>query len=311
MPRPEAEAREVLAHAKVNLVLRVLAREENGYHQIETVFQGLELADRLRIAPRTAAGVELRLSGPEARGLGPSEDNLVVRAARAWLEAAGEVGRSMPGVTIELDKRIPHGAGLGGGSSDAAAVLRAMDMLATEPLGPDTRFRLGGDLGADVPFFLTGASRALAWGRGDRLFPLDPLPVRPVLLALPDRTIPTPWAYAKLAEKRAREGRGYPGALGFDPAALRGWQGMVRMAENAFEPALDEEVPELSLLVTALRAEGARLAMLSGSGSAVYGVFDHGAAAEAARERLAGVVPGMRTCLTRTLGEGDGEQVGE
>src|SRR5437870_911621 len=152
----------IAAHAKLNLFLRILARESpTGYHQIETAFALLDLADEL-VVTRTASGVALTVQGPD---LGAPEQNLAVRAARAVLEATGHKF----GVALELTKRIPVQSGLGGGSSDAAASLHAVNTLAGNAVPRHELLHVATRLGADVAFFASGAPAALAWGRGERL----------------------------------------------------------------------------------------------------------------------------------------------
>ncbi|MBA2244718.1 MAG: 4-(cytidine 5'-diphospho)-2-C-methyl-D-erythritol kinase, partial [Gemmatimonadetes bacterium] len=171
------EVVEVLAPAKINLWLRILAREESGYHSLETLFCAVSLADTVRIsrAPELVFEVEGEIE------VGPPERNLCVRAAERFYR---EMGRT-PEVRIELVKRIPSAAGLGGGSSDAAATLRALNTLHGGPMPSDMLLQMGSELGSDVPFFLCGSPLALAWGRGERLLALPPLPPRPVLIAHP------------------------------------------------------------------------------------------------------------------------------
>src|SRR5881394_17152 len=178
----------VAAHAKVNLFLRILARESSGFHQIETAFALLELADEL-VVRRTTSGVTLEVDGPD---LGPADENLAVRAARMVLDATG----NQFGVAITLTKRIPVRAGLGGGSSDGAAALHAVNALAGNPVPRHELLHFAAKLGADVTFFAGGASLALAWGRGERQFRLLAPPPLPALIALPPAQVATPDAYA-------------------------------------------------------------------------------------------------------------------
>jgi 4-diphosphocytidyl-2-C-methyl-D-erythritol kinase len=292
------------AHAKVNLSLRVLAREESGYHQLETVFQALELGDRVQLEPRPEPGIALEVTGVEAGALGPDRDNLAVRAARAFLdavEAAAGVGvretkgDAGPGFAIRLEKRIPHGAGLGGGSSDAAAVLRGMNELHGEPLRAEDLLRIGGGLGADVPFFLTGARRALAWNRGDRLMPLIPVPVREVVAAVPREGMATPEAYRLLAEHRKRAG---PAPAALVPAGAPGFGGSV----NDFEAAIFPVRPDIRELRDALAGAGGEPALMAGSGSAVFGLFTDQAAADRVAREVEERFPDTRVIRTRTLG---------
>jgi len=305
------------APAKVNLVLRVLARETSGYHQLETVFQALDLADEIEIeipgaepyptdwAPE-GPEVELDLVGVPRSDLGPDRDNLAVRAAEAFLSACGcqsGLARSRAtSVRIRLRKRIPHGAGLGGGSSDAASVLIGMNALFDHPIPENELVQIGGRLGADVPFFLSGAPRALAWGRGDRVAPLRTLPVRPVLLAVPSIGIATSWAYGELARHRFTLAEPGPGAQVSGVIAWRGWSEVAAAAHNDFEAALFPMREELGRLRGILADEGAAPALLSGSGAAVFGVFDPERDLGRVEASVRAAVPGVRVIRTHTAG---------
>jgi 4-diphosphocytidyl-2-C-methyl-D-erythritol kinase len=184
----------VAAQAKVNLRLRILAREESGFHQIETLFLRLALADQVRVR-RTTGARSLDVHGADAAALGPVEGNLAWRAAVAYAEAGAWTG----GFSIELEKSIPVGGGLGGGSADAAGVLRVMNAIAPHPLDVGTLLRLAATLGADVPFLVSDLAYALAWGRGERLLALAPPPVREVVLLVPPFAVNTAAAYGWLA----------------------------------------------------------------------------------------------------------------
>src|SRR5512132_514610 len=165
---PMPETARATAHAKVNLLLRVLAREADGFHGIETLFCRISLADELTVE-RTAAGITLET---DATDLGPAERNLAVLAAEQVLAATGR----RFGVRIALSKRIPVGAGLGGGSSDAAATLLAVNALAGNAIPRHELLQLAARLGSDVPFLVSGAPLAIAWAHGDRMMRLPPLP---------------------------------------------------------------------------------------------------------------------------------------
>ncbi|HYW09718.1 MAG TPA: 4-(cytidine 5'-diphospho)-2-C-methyl-D-erythritol kinase [Longimicrobium sp.] len=261
------------APAKVNLRLSILAREASGYHSLESLFCALSLADRVTVR-RASAGVALRVDGDVDTG--PPERNLAVRAARAFHAALG----TEPAVEIELAKLIPSAAGLGGGSSDAAATLIALNALHGEPLGNDLLLQLGIELGSDVPFFLCGSPLALGWGRGERLLALARLPTRPVLVAHPGVAMPTAEAFAHVAEERGPSPT--PRAFRIHAADLAEWASVARLAENDFEPPVIARIPVLREALAAMKGAGAEVALLAGSGSSVFGVFRENAARDAA-----------------------------
>ncbi|MGH7537885.1 MAG: 4-(cytidine 5'-diphospho)-2-C-methyl-D-erythritol kinase [Gemmatimonadales bacterium] len=255
----------VAAHAKINLFLRVLAREPDGHHQIETAFTLLELADDVA-ATRTPGAVTLHVEGP-ATDLGPIEQNLAVRAARAVLEATGQ----RFGVALELTKRIPVRAGLGGGSSDAAAALHAVNALAGDAVPRHELLHLATRLGADVAYFASGAATAVAWGRGERLFRLAPLPAAPVLVAVPGVTVATPHAYRWWDEMHP-----VPAARGpllLDAEALATWGSVGRLGGNDFELPVFGKHPELRALFERLAQTRPLWVRLCGSGGAVAAVY--------------------------------------
>ena len=256
----------VRAQAKINLFLRVLAREASGYHSIETLFLRLELADE--IALRVARGRTLDCGGPAmpSSGLGPIEQNLAFRAATAYARETGWPS----GFEIEVVKRIPVGGGLGGGSADAGAVLRALDELSPSPLGPRL-LELATELGADVPFLAFDSPMALAWGRGERLQPVRPLAAKPLVLVVPDFPVATAEAYGWLAADR---GAYVPTGGVISADALATWEGVSGIAVNDFEPVVGRRHPAIAELVDTLRSMNAVIAMLAGSGSTVFGVFD-------------------------------------
>lgn len=287
------------APAKVNLFLRVLAREDSGYHQIESLFQALELHDRVEVALRDEPGIELRVESED--DLGPEERNLAVRAANAYLGAAGS-GTRAHGVALHLVKRIPAGAGLGGGSSDAAAVLRAMDELHGGAVGRESLLEIGAGLGADVPFFLGPGPLALGWGRGERLLSLPPLPERPVVVVAPPFRIATAEAYGALDREGGGAGRrASPPPRMLELRDLGSWERVAAAARNDFEAAVFRRRPEGRALRDVLLELGASPALLSGSGSAVFGVFSDGAEADAAAERIRAERKGTTVLRTRTL----------
>lgn len=280
-------AASVTAQAKVNLALRVLARERSGYHQIETLFARLELGDEVRVRA-DVSGRSLDAAGPAmpAGGLGPVERNLAWRAADVYAAEA----KWPRGFSIEIEKHVPVGGGLGGGSADAGAVLRLLDSLNPAPLGTARLVALATALGADVPFLASEAPLALAWGRGERLLSLAPLPAREVRLVVPPFGVATADAYAWLdaAGERAPAGR----LLAAESVAH--WAGVAASADNDFEAVVFPRHPELSAAAERLRAAGARIALLAGSGSTILGVFDVPPAV-GALEGIAGRVLATRT----------------
>jgi 4-diphosphocytidyl-2-C-methyl-D-erythritol kinase len=281
---------ELAAPAKVNLRLCILAREEGGYHALETVFCAISLADRIVVA-RGDAGIRLTVDG--GVDVGPPERNLAVRAAERFHREIG----AAPAIDLHLAKHIPAAAGLGGGSSDAAAVLRALNALHGDPLPRAALLRMAIELGADVPFFLCGSPYALAWGRGERLMPLPPLPPRPVLVAHPGEAMPTAEAFREVAALRAG---GYaPAAALVDPDALRSWEGVAQLARNDFEPVVLHRIPALAAGLGAMRESGARIALLAGSGSSIFAIFDSPGARDGAHARLLSL--GFSTWRAETL----------
>jgi 4-diphosphocytidyl-2-C-methyl-D-erythritol kinase len=264
-------AARIKAQAKLNLYLRVLTREESGYHSIETIFHRIELADEIAVHAEEDRLRAIDVQGAEA---GPVEENLAYRAAVAYQEEA-EWPR---GFTIELDKKIPIGAGLGGGSADAGAVLRVLDSLSRKPLGEKKLRAIAASLGSDVPFLAGREPMALAWGRGERMLGLSALPQRDVLLVVPDFSVPTADAYNWIDEDRPP---------GWDPLTdsssdliliseemLASWNSIARVNRNDFIPTVAKRHPELRTYLEAFKETGSFLCSMSGSGSAVFGVYE-------------------------------------
>jgi 4-diphosphocytidyl-2-C-methyl-D-erythritol kinase len=279
------------ARAKINLRLNVLARESSGYHQIETLFCLLDFADDIEIA---LGGTSLRfeVESPDNIIVPGGSENLVQRAAVAFFDAIGAPARA----TIRLRKRVPAGAGLGGGSSDAAVTLKGLNLLSNNPLSDAQLVTLGAALGSDVPFFLCGSSLAFAWGRGQRLLPLEPLPPVPALLAIPPFPIDTRSAYHALSIPN----RMHAAASVISRQRLASWDAVREDAGNDFEETLFPRHPLLAELKETLRESGASLAMLSGSGSTVFGLFDLDRAVTRAGKRVRERFADVRTVETRT-----------
>ncbi len=272
----------VRALAKINLSLRVIGTRPDGYHELRTVFQSIDLHDELTIR-RTSRPLELTCDDPACPA---GRENLVWRAAEAVWRAAGRSGGPF-GVAIHLLKRIPMEAGLGGGSSDAAAAIRALGRL----WGVErTRQRaIAIALGADVPFFLEGGM-ALGLDRGDLLFPLPDRPREWVVVALPPRGISTKdafrWFDAGVSSRRRR---------GIRPLETVDWR-------NDLEEVVARRCPEVSALARTLARAGASRALMSGSGSAVFGLFVQRHAAVTAAARIEARFRRTRAVLSRTVG---------
>jgi len=250
----------VRALAKINLDLRVLGKRADGFHELRTVFQTVSLADTLDIAFTKARRTEISLIDRLR-----IEDNLVVRAARLLLETMRVDGR----VEMRLTKRIPMGAGLGGGSSDAAAVLMALPVLAGRKLALPILSAIGEQLGSDVPFFLLGGT-AVGIGRGTELFPLPDSPSREGLIVAPGVHVNTAQAYRDLSPRLTTELQQNKifsfQAVTWDTASLSS-------ARNDFEGVVFEQHPKLARLKKQLERAGAIAALMSGSGSALFGLF--------------------------------------
>ena len=263
-------AARVAAQAKVNLGLQVGARRNDGYHDLATIFARIGLADDVVVRVlRSGVTLAVHRDGRPDHGLEDPEKNLAAMAARAYMQAAEWPG----GCGIHIEKRIPVGAGLGGGSADAGAVLRALDSMSPAPLGTAELMRIGARLGADVPFFTTDAAIALGAGRGDVIEPLPPLPGRALALVMPRFSVSTGDAYAWLDADRGHATWRTPDLESLREHA-RDWATLARHAINDFQLVIEMRHPVIATYCSALRAAGAVLSMMSGSGSAVFGVFE-------------------------------------
>jgi 4-diphosphocytidyl-2-C-methyl-D-erythritol kinase len=259
-----AAALVIPALGKVNLFLRVLAREEHGYHGLETLLCLISLSDTIVAERREGRGVTVDVSGAE---VGPPEQNLAAQAAAAVLEAVGHPFA----IHLALTKRIPVRAGLGGGSSDAAAALQAANRLAGDPIPRHELLQIAARIGSDVPFFLAGAPLALAWNRGDRMLRLPPLPAAPALLLTPPVPIATAVAYGWV--DAARQSAGRRGALALDLDALSSWGDIARMAGNDFESVVFGRHHEVRTAFEALVGTRPLLCRMSGSGSTLFAIY--------------------------------------
>jgi 4-diphosphocytidyl-2-C-methyl-D-erythritol kinase len=284
----------VRAHAKINLDLRVLGTRADGFHELRTVFQAIALHDSLTCITREGPlSVEC-----ETPGVPVDRSNLVWRAADALWRALEREGEARD-VVIRLDKQIPLQAGLGGGSTNAAATLLALARLWGATLPAPQLTDVAASLGADVPFFLAGGT-ALGLGRGDEVYPLADLPRHWVVLLIPGFGVSTVDAYGWYDAEReagraavAREAQYVPGP----------WPSRAAQMINDLEGPISRHHPEIDQMKAALRRHGAAAAAMSGSGSTVFGLFQRRRDALTAVERLG--PSGWRVVLTRSLDRGE------
>jgi len=279
----------VEAPAKLNLHLRVTGRRPDGYHELISVMVPIDLTDRVEVRP-ASRGIELACTGRPVAG---GEGNLVWRAARDFLHQGG----IRQGVSIRLHKRIPVAAGLGGGSSDAAAMLLALDRIWPGRLGREALFRTAVGLGADVPFFLS-AVPALATGIGEILESLEYWPELWYVLVKPPMEISTAWVYGRLRiQLTTRENdyiNGFLNPNGFSVAEL---------LENDLERVTETRFPVVTRLKQALLDAGAIGALMTGSGPTVFGVFGTESEARAAMQELISLDLGDVFVATNWVGE--------
>ncbi len=282
----------IRARAKINLDLRILGRRADGYHELRTVFQTLAWHDTVTVS---------RVKGPlqiagDASKMPLDHSNLAWRAAEGLWRAAGP-RRDPSGVRIAIVKRIPSQAGLGGGSSDAAATLVGLNSLWDFGLTRVELASVARPLGADIAFFLTGGT-ALGLGRGDEIYPLADLAGHHAVVAWAGHGVSTVDAYRWFTEFHVRrpsatEGNGQ--VLGWDPGDLEAWG-------NDLEAPVESHRPEIRKIRRTLASCGARVAHMSGSGSAVFGLFESKAKAD--RAGAAMTAAGWGSVVTRTLARG-------
>ena len=263
------------AHAKVNLTLEVGAKRADGYHEVTSVMQRISLWDTVTVERGTGRD-RLLCDAPVTED---ENDNLCMRAAKVFF---AETGLKSDGVTVTLEKRIPVQAGLGGGSSDAAAVLRALRTLYDSGIGDGALESMGAKLGSDVPFFIRGGTQ-LATGRGDVVAPLPGLTAGWFVVVKPEEGYSTAEMYRRLDE---------PGSVLVrncrymqDAVAANNVHAVAAELHNSFERVVPKG-SSLRIIKDALRARGALGTLLSGSGSAVFGLFDDREAALAAADAL-------------------------
>ena len=282
---------EIKARAKLNLTLDVLGRREDGYHDLRMVMQSVQLCDTVTLAP----GQEESVRVSSNLGFLPADRrNLAAAAALTFCEETGVV---CPPLDITLDKVIPVCAGLGGGSSDAAAVLHAMNRICDTNLSVERLAEIGQKVGSDVPYCVLGGT-ALAEGRGEVLTPLPALPQCWVALCKPDFSVSTPALFQQIDAVRLRRRPDTEGVL----KALQAGDlaGVARRLYNVFEDALPERyAAKVEQVKHVLIEHGALGAAMSGTGSAVFGLFEGEEQAKAACQELRGLYP--ETFLTQTV----------
>jgi len=254
----------VPAFAKINLGLHILGKRPDGYHEIETLFLQIDLADRLFFEKTPGNRFELACNKSDI----PADDsNLCARAYNLICE----VTKRRLGVRLDLEKNVPAGAGLGGGSSDAAATLMALNRLFELNLSNDTLYQLAVQLGSDVPFFLTGG---FCWGRGrgEILTPINELPKFWILLVAPPTIVSTAWAYQnynKLGLTKSQKSRKLPSS-NFGQLIH---QNLAEVCQNDLEAAVFEKYEGLAEIKAQLQRSGAFISSMTGSGSAMFGLF--------------------------------------
>jgi 4-diphosphocytidyl-2-C-methyl-D-erythritol kinase len=264
--------RTVYAPAKVNLILDVVGKRPDGYHDVAMLMVRLSLQDRVRVAVVPGNDIVVTCPGLE---LAAGEQNIAARAARLILDHTG----TKAGVTIHIDKGIPAAAGLGGGSSNAAAVLQALDDLLGTGLSPGELQGLGVRLGADVPFFLCGEMAAWATGIGEVLEPWRGLPPCWLVLVNPRFAVPTAWVYQNLRLTQ-------PLRMTKIPRFPERVEDLALFLHNDLETVTSARYPEIAGIKARLIQAGALGALMSGSGPTVFGVFAEQAAAESVAAQL-------------------------
>ena len=281
----------IQAPAKLNLTLDVLGRRADGYHDLKMVMQSITLADQLTLRPGQTPGIQVTSS---FHFLPTGEKNLAGKAAVCFYQALGRPARDLD---IAITKHVPVCAGMAGGSSDAAAVLRALNRLEGDPFSPEELARVGEGVGSDVPYCVLGCT-ALAQGRGEVLTPLSPLPHCWVVACKPDFPVSTPELFARIDSCRIRR---RPDADGLMAALKQGdLMEVARRMYNVFEDVLPErQFARVADIKNVLIQQGALGANMSGTGPTVFGLFERAEDAAQAWEELRGTY--RDTFLTETL----------
>jgi 4-diphosphocytidyl-2-C-methyl-D-erythritol kinase len=278
------QATQVFAPAKINLSLKILSRREDGFHEIETLIAPVSLHDEIKIDKiDRGKGIEFRCDDPSVPR---AEDNLVVRAAKGFFAAM----KMTPAVSIDLKKKIPHGAGLGGGSSDAAATLLALNRLFETKLSREELAKLGSDIGSDVPFFIF-ESAALCRGRGELVTPAQLPGQLSILLLKPDFVVATAWAYSRWHDSREIPGVTY---------AAQEFAGET-FVNDLERPVFEKFVFLAQLKMWLLKQPEVGATLMSGSGSTIFAVLREGQDTESIADRARDQLdPELWTCACET-----------
>ena len=276
---------QVFAPAKINLCLKILGRRDDGFHEIETFIAPISLYDEIRIDKGDAKeGIEFRCDDPSVP---KGDENLAVRAAKAFFAAT----KIDPAVSIKLKKKIPHGAGLGGGSSDAASVLLALNELFETKLPREALAKMAEAIGSDVPFFVF-QSAAICKARGEVVTPLKLQERLSILLFKPDFAVPTAWAYSRWQDSREIPGVSY---------APQEFVGQI-FVNDLERPVFEKFVFLARLKMWLLKQPEVEVALMSGSGATVFAVLRNKRDAEAIAERASDRLdPDLWTCACETL----------
>jgi 4-diphosphocytidyl-2-C-methyl-D-erythritol kinase len=266
---------------KINLLLNILGKRADGFHELETVMQPVNVCDELAFE-RAGAGLQLTCSHPE---LPTDSKNLVHHAAASFLAAA----RISDGVRIHLQKNLPLAGGIGGGSANAAVTFTALNELFGKPLPPEQLHQLASALGSDIPFFLHDRP-ALATGRGEYVQLLEPFPAlrgKAIFLAHPGFGISTPWSYQNLARfPEALNGKAGRAAGLISKLQGNNWPGGADAFYNSLEAPAFDKFPVLALYREFLRQSGALAALMSGSGSTTFAIVENVPAGESLVEKF-------------------------
>jgi 4-diphosphocytidyl-2-C-methyl-D-erythritol kinase len=282
----EIDAMQVLAPAKINLSLRILRKRSDGFHEMETLIGPLSLYDEIRIDKGDAKeGIEFRCDDPSVP---KGDENLAVRAAKAFFAGT----KIDPAISIELKKKIPHGAGLGGGSSDAASVLLALNELFERKLPREALAKMAEAIGSDVPFFVF-QSAAMCKGRGEVVTPLKLQERLSILLFKPDFAVPTAWAYSRWQDSREIPGVSY---------AAQQFAGQT-FINDLERPVFEKFVFLAELKMWLLNQPEVAAALMSGSGSTVFAILRRKVDADLVAKRAKSELdPELWTCACETIG---------